>query len=670
MPDKIALRGMFVATIAVLGLPRLWRRAAFRYRLELSRLSWNAIEPRLTIGDLQATLTHYLGGATTSRALETFIASRGCVLDPSSYADARDIRFAESLMASAIGSASSRLVVSLLLKRQRMSGVEVLRLVDDVSVEIHGHRILQHQANSRMQQGMAFYDRDLRLVAWSQCGEETGLFPDTMLRAGVTLQALLRHCAEKGLYGPGPVEEVVATRLAAMLDTDTIKRTRTAKGRVYDLRTVRLADGALFAMYMDVTAQTASEDQLEAENETLERRVRERTEQLEHLNAALVKAKAEAEEANVSKTRFLAAASHDLLQPLNAARLYATSLKERIAASPVAVGESLTLASNVEASLESVEDILTALLDISHLDAGATTTEISVFRVDDIFRQLRLEFAPMARAKGLSLRFVASALPISSDWRLIRRLVQNLVSNALKYTVEGRVIVGVRRRGASVSIQVWDTGLGIPPSNQRDIFREFERLPDAVMTAHGVGLGLSIVERLGRVLDHAVELRSEPGRGSVFSVMVPRAPVTASPRVITSGQAAQNPGILDGLVVVAIDNETSILSGMEALLGGWRCAVVTGVDLASATATLAARGLVPDVIVADYHLGESDGIATIQALRAWFGPCHAVIITADQSPVVRDLAQASDVILLNKPVKPAALRALLSRWCLVNKGAA
>ncbi|MEA2934020.1 MAG: hypothetical protein QOD74_666, partial [Variibacter sp.] len=364
-------------------------------------------------------------------------------------------------------------------------------------------------------------------------------------------------------------------------------------------------------------------------------------------------------------TRFLAAASHDILQPLNAARLYVTSLVER-----QNQGDGDKLVANIDASLEAVEEILSVLLDISRLDAGAMKPEIATFPINEILRQLEVEFTPLARAKGLELVFVPSSLAVRSDRRLLRRLLQNLVSNAVKYTPKGRVLVGCRRRKKRLRIDVYDTGLGIPQSKKRAVFKEFQRLDQGAKVARGLGLGLSIVERIARVLDHKVDLQSVVGKGSHFWI---EAPIGAASAVIPlKPQAARrDTGPLAGMPVLCIDNEPKILEGMETLLGGWGCRVLSAPDLNSALAVLKQTTRTPAGMLVDYHLDEGNGLDAIVALRWRLGTdLPAILITADRSPHVREQARARDIAVLHKPVKPAALRALLAQWRLQRIAAA
>jgi len=490
-----------------------------------------------------------------------------------------------------------------------------------------------------------------------------------MLRHGVGLDEIVRFNASRGVYGPGDSEDFVTERVASLLYDDQPNRLRLfSTHRVIEVRSARLPDGGIVTTYTDVTQTVQVEEALEAANELLERRVDERTAELQRLNAELARAKNEADEANLSKTRFLAAASHDILQPLNAARLYASSLTE--VASQIGAEERADLARNVDASLEAVEEILGALLDISRLDAGATRPEISDVPVADLMRMLEIEFAAVARAKGLDLKFVATGLAVRTDRRLMRRLLQNLVSNALKYTLNGRVLVGCRRIPGAARIEVWDTGLGIPAAQQRAVFAEFERLDQGARVARGLGLGLSIVERLGRVLDHPVGLRSWPSKGSVFSVTAPlgrAAPGTRGEPGAPEPVAAGEP--LNGLKILAIDNEPRVLEGMRILLRRWGCVVATAHGLAEARTALAEFGA-PDVIIADYHLDSGDGVAAVRALRGDLGrSVPAILATADRSPEVRDEAAREDVLVMNKPLKPAPLRAQLTRYSAMREAA-
>jgi Na+/proline symporter/signal transduction histidine kinase len=624
----------------------------------------------VTAEELEATVARYLGVEATRRAFEGFRRSRGNEGDGTGdEADIHMLRFAEHLLASAIGAASSRLVLSLLLRRRTVSREAALKLIDDASAALQYNRDLLQQALDFARQGITVVDQDLRLICWNREFRELFDLPPDLMRVGMGLDEVVRYNAERGIYGPGPPDEYITARLELLVNEREPFRLRLRPlGNVVEIRSARMPEGGLVTTYTDITETVEAEEALAATNETLEQRVRERTEELVRLNGELARAKGQAEDANLSKTRFLAAASHDILQPLNAARLYATSLVEKMTETGEPVPGS-DLATNLDASLEAVEEILTALLDISRLDAGAMKAEITNFRIDDVLNQLRIEFGPLAREKRLTLTFIPCSLSVSSDRRLLRRLLQNLISNAIKYTSAGQVLVGCRRRGKLIEVQVFDTGMGIPESKQKDVFREFERLAPAAKTARGLGLGLSIVERLSRVLHHRIRLKSGQGRGSMFSVEVPVAEssATSSPAV-AEAPTAYAP--LEGLAVVAIDNEPRILEGMQALLKGWGCSVVTGASLDEVMAVLQGAGITPDAVVADYHLDDTDGLAAIAGLRERYGAeLPALLVTADRSPELRELAAGRGIRLLNKPVRPAALRSILSQW-RVTKSAA
>jgi Na+/proline symporter/signal transduction histidine kinase len=620
----------------------------------------------VTVSELEGLVGRYLGAEHTRRSFESFMQSRGAPMTPAQEADTHLLRFAEHLLASAIGASSSRLVLSLLLRRRNLSREAALKLIDEASATLQYNRDLLQHALDFARQGITVFDRNLRLMCWNQEFRYLFDLPAETLHVGLPLEELVRFNADRGIYGPGSMDLHVLSRMEVLVHETAPSRLRLTTGMVIEIRSARMPDGGLVTTYTDVTQAVAAEEALEKTNETLEQRVRERTEELVRLNAELEKAKAVAEDADQSKTRFLAAASHDILQPLNAARLYATSLRERAGA-----GDAGALVGNLDTSLEAVEEILTALLDISRLDAGAMKAEFSAFRLDELMTQLRVEFEPMAKEKGLSLLFVASSLAVRSDRRMLRRLLQNLISNAIKYTPRGRVLVGCRRRGGVVLIQVWDTGLGIPQAKQQDVFREFERLAPAAKSARGLGLGLSIVERLSRVMDHRVTLASTPGKGSMFAVEAPIVQRAVAGAAFDAGHVgADQHQPLAGLIVLAIDNEPRILDGMRILLSGWGCDVVAAASVADAEAIFAARDDAPDVLIADYHLDGDDGLSAIAHLRAVYGAqTPALLVTADRSKEVRDLAEAADVRVINKPLKPAGLRSLLSQWRVLRRAA-
>jgi Na+/proline symporter/signal transduction histidine kinase len=624
---------------------RLWRSAA-------------------TVEELTSAVAMYLGEDHTRTSFESFAARRRMRLDPGAHADFELLRHAEKLLASAIGAASSRLVLSLLLRQRTVSTKAALKLLDDANAAIHYNREILQTALDHVRQGIAVFDKDTHLICWNRQFGDLLQLPGEMVRIGIDLAEILRFNAEHGAFGPGSPDALVRERLLRYAaDLQPFLERFPDRGLVIEVRVNRLPDGGVVTTFTDITPSVAAAEALSRANESLERRVRERTMELEHLNAELANAKSAAEAANLSKTRFLAAASHDILQPLNAARLYVTSLVERQGRN-----EDARLVSSIDASLEAVEDILSALLEISRLDAGAMKPELTNFRVDDLLRQLESDFAPLARSQGLELDFAPCTLTVRSDRRLLRRLLQNLISNAIKYTKAGRVLVGCRRRGGRLRIDVYDTGIGIPADKHRAIFIEFHRLDQGAKVARGLGLGLSIVERIARVLDHPIELASQLDRGSHFSIEVPMAPagmgetLPAEPR-LEHGRIAE-------ILVLCLDNDPNVLDGMATLLRGWGCETIRAADLPEAIVNLRAGGKSPGGLLVDYHLDHGNGIDAVAELRRLFGAdIPAVLITADRSPAVREAARNLGIQVLNKPLKPASLRALMSQWT-VQRGIA
>ncbi|PYY83066.1 hybrid sensor histidine kinase/response regulator [Pseudomonas sp. TKO26] len=429
-------------------------------------------------------------------------------------------------------------------------------------------------------------------------------------------------------------------------------------------------DGLVEGFVADITERKLAQQHLEQLNDQLEQRVAARTDELleanrnlqqqiarrERIERDLREARDAAEAANRSKDKYLAAASHDLLQPLNAARLLISTLRER----RLPAAEQL-LVERTHQALEGAEDLLTDLLDISRLDQAAVKPDPAVYRLDELLAPLVSEFQSVAEAAGLELRVKFGDFALFTDLRLLTRILRNFLSNACRYTERGSILLAARRRGEQLRLEVWDTGRGIAADRLESIFLEFNQLDvGRAADRKGVGLGLAIVERIAKILGYRVQVQSWPGRGSRFSIEVPLAARVPLPISLQAPQPGTgNP--LPGRRLLVLDNELSILESMAALLGQWGCEVLIATDQAAALAVL--QGQAPELILADFHLDHGvTGCQVVQHLREHFQqPLPVVIITADRSDQCRRALQQLGAPLLNKPVKPGKLRAVLSQ---------
>jgi two-component system, sensor histidine kinase len=370
------------------------------------------------------------------------------------------------------------------------------------------------------------------------------------------------------------------------------------------------------------------------------------------------------EETDLAKSRFLAAASHDLRQPLHALTLFVTQLrgeKNRV--------EKTRLIGRVDAAVAAMNELFNELLDISRLDAGVLVPSISQFPVNQLLDRIEMTFAAAAREKGLRLRVVSHGAWVSSDFILLERILLNLLSNAVRYTEAGGVVVGCRRRAGALRIEVWDSGIGISQDQQRNVFGEFYQVPAVARDCRGgLGLGLAIVERLCRLLDHPIELTSTPGRGSHFFVSVPLTAAVASPALLP--QPAVDHAI--GKSVVVIDDDALVLDGMRGVLKSWGCDVVTAISGDAALAALSEREQRPDIIISDYRLRDGKtGFDVIESIRRRFGtPIPAFLISGDTAPERLLEARASGYYLLHKPVLPMTLRSVVSQLLKDHEAAA
>lgn len=438
------------------------------------------------------------------------------------------------------------------------------------------------------------------------------------------------------------------------------------------LRRPDLGPEVVEAFVADITERVQARQKLEQLNADLEYRVEERTEALQNANVGLryqieerekierelMVAMESAREANRSKDKYLAAASHDLLQPLNAARLMISALQD----SSLPEQES-RMVHQVHRALEGAEDLLADLLDISKLDQKAMKPDLAFTDLAALVMGLGDEFEAVAANAELSFRIRVVPAIVRTDQRMLTRIIRNLLSNAFRYTRRGGVLLALRRRGNRLRIEVWDTGVGIAEDKLHDIFMEFHQLlPQGTGGRQGVGLGLAIVERMVRVLGYDIELLSRAGRGSRFSVTIP---LDGALDVSTSFVPPQPALLADGFGgarILVVDNEPAVLESMQLLLERWGCVVTTASGAGPALETLAEQGVSPAVILADYHLdNERTGCEAIYAIRRYLDrDVPSAVITADRSDETRQFLKAQYLPILNKPVKPNRLRALLN----------
>ncbi|ASD28453.1 PAS-domain containing protein [Brevundimonas diminuta] len=628
--------------------PRLIDRVqarAFVDRLGPDWLEGRGGSAGASVGDLRALVARFIGDERAERAFAAWARETDVRLKDADPADAALARAAERMLAGAVGAAAARRVLAAALAAGGRAPEDVVRMLDEASQAVQFNRDLLQTTLDNIDQGVSVVDEDLRLTAWNRRYVEMFGLPAGFVHVGLPIAAVYRLNAERGEAGV-PDHEIdawVERRLEALARRIPHDHEREQPdGRILRSSGAPIPGGGYATSYTDITALRRAARELEEANERLEARVADRTERLEE-------ARRQAEDATASKTRFLAAASHDLLQPLHAARLFIAALREDadLAGSP-----ARGLATNADRAIDSAHRLLTALLNLSKLEAGGVQPAVAPLALGGLFDELAREFAPVARAKGLTLTVAPSSLWIASDRDLLRSMLQNLIANAIRYTDRGRVLIGARRDGEQVQILVSDTGRGIAEADRQAVFGEFVRLPGAPVDEPGAGLGLAIVQKLSDLLRHPLSLASRVGRGTTFRVAVPRAAARPEPEIMSDDRRLP----LAGLRVLCVDNEPAILDALTALLDRWGAQAVTARSVAEARASDGPF----DAALVDLHLGddEPDGLAAVDALRAQ-GVRRIALVTADTRDGLKEKAAAAGAVLLPKPVKPAALKAFL-----------
>lgn len=521
-------------------------------------------------------------------------------------------------------------------------------------------------------QGVSVFDARRDLVIWNRRACELLNLPYYAVRRGMSVRELIRlmvlHRAKIDIGVARAVSQWVRRRRPRPpMQVDLHYPGNT----VVEAAFRAMPDQGFVVTFSDVTADRRAGRALRQNREELAAEVEARTKQLVAVNLrlqrevrqrqaaaeALEHARSEAVAANQGKTRFLAAASHDLLQPLNAARLYMSALEAERSALPAPAVQTLD---GLAGALQSVEDLLGALLEISKLDVGAIQPVVTDFAVQPVLEGLAHSVAGIAAEKGLQLRAVPTSAWVRSDQALLRRVLLNLLTNAVKYTPSGRVVLGARRNGSDWRIEVWDTGPGIPEADQQAIFEEFRRGThlDSKVGA-GAGLGLSIVRRAVDLLGHTVSLRSWPGRGTCFRVTLPAAlpQVTAKAALPAAAGPIAN---WENRLVLLLENDAEIAKGMRMLFDRWRCPLLTAASYEEMAEWLADEDAVPDLIIADYHLDTAiDGLTAIELLREDYPGVPAALATADRTEETATRAASLGVERFTKPIRPAELRAFV-----------
>ncbi|PJG57935.1 PAS domain-containing hybrid sensor histidine kinase/response regulator [Aeromonas cavernicola] len=614
-------------------------------------------QARVSVKELEMLAARFVGSSRVKRAFGRFAGEHGGTLAPQMQASAALIAHTERLLAGVFGTSSARLVLASALQGRNMQLEEIATIVDEASDVFRFNRGLLQGAIEHIGQGISVVDRELKLVAWNRRYIELFHYPPGLIQAGRPIEAIIRYNAQKGLCGPGDIDAHVARRVAFMKRGSAhISARERPDGRVIEMQGNPMPAGGFVMTFTDITPFRDAERVLREANENLEARVAERTRELSELNGQLRLVNQQVERANHSKSRFLAAVSHDLTQPLNAAKLFTSSLLEMVPTDD----EAARIARHINDALGATEDLISDLLDISRLEAGKFKAKKLDFALCDVFDNLKAEFGVLAQAGEIQFSVIESKLAVHSDVRLLRRVLQNFLTNAFRYNPAGRVLLGCRRQGDKVRIEVWDNGPGIPVDKQEAIFDEFSRL-DHSRTAkeQGLGLGLAIARGIAQVLGHHLTLRSWPGSGSVFAVTLALAtrPVAARPLMTPAIRDSQ----LEGVRVLCIDNERDILIAMASLLARWGCEVRCALSQAEAECCIG-EDFRPQLVLSDYHLDDGKtGLAALQGLQLVSGEQFGgIIISADRKSELQAEVKAQGYGYISKPVKPLKLRALMN----------
>lgn len=617
----------------------------------------------VTVADLETLLARFTGEQRCEQLFTHFEQHNDLVLNKDEKASERLLEFCERALGGVVGSSSAKALIDSVVRGKKLDITDVVNFFDDTTQAMQFNMSALLTSLENIDQGISVVDKNLKLVAWNKRYVELFSYPEELVQVGAPVEPLIRHNVLRGDCGPGEVEMQIEKRLEHLRNGTPHRFTRQRDdGHVFEMVGNPLPGGGFVTSFHDITGHVELQQALKESNIDLAARVAKRTEEVHSINAELrleierrnqlekklIRARKEAEDANASKTRFLALASHDVLQPLNAAKLYLTVLEEADLDS-----ELKTTIHKLTDSVVSSETLISTILDISRLDQGELKPFIETVNVRELVTPVINEMSMKAKERGLVFKSRVQDCYVSADRTFLYRIVQNLASNAVKYTVRGKILLSVRVIQKKVRIELRDTGIGIPELQQAAIFSDFYRVENA--DVQGIGLGLGVVKRLTQQLDCQVRVRSIENKGSCFSVEFKQVPPPELAKVIKT--PAQS--VFNKLKILCIDDQKENLEAMDTLLSKW------GIEIQTAQNYEAAKNIAlsfqPHILLVDYQLGRGpDGLEIIDLIRQQQNTIlPACLVTAQRGDALMKACSELGVNYLSKPLKPAKLRTLI-----------
>jgi Na+/proline symporter/signal transduction histidine kinase len=615
------------------------------------------------VDDLLTLLTTFMGQGRCQQLVNEFNNTQDKPATLGERPTPAFLSFCERALGGVIGASSAQALTESVVRGKKLDFAEVINFFDDTTQAMQINMTALITSLENIDQGISVIDKQLKLVAWNQRYAQMFNYPETFLEVGKPIDSIVRFNAQRGECGPGDIETAVEKRMSHLRSGTPHRFTRNRiDGRVIEMVGNPLPGGGFVTTFNDITGHVEAQQALEESNIDLELRVKKRTEEVHTINAELrleierrseaekelIQARKTAEQANASKTRFLALASHDVLQPLNAAKLYVSALKETELKS-----STLEIVNKLNDSVNSSEALIGTLLDISRLDQGDLKSKMESLDIRSVIAPLLDEITMKAQEKNLEFKYIIRDCWVNADRTHLYRIMQNLLTNAVKYTKHGKVLLTIKPIDNKVIFRVFDTGIGIPEPQQKLIFTDFYRSKDH--NEPGVGLGLGVVSRLSALMNADIQVDSIQGKGSQFKLTISRS-VEKQNTVISRPHATTG---FSGLTVLCVDDQEENLEALRTLLSKWGVSVMCAKDSQEACSLVSSKQ--PQILLIDYQLGnDEDGLQLIERLRQQLNVViPACLVTAVRDPLLVEKCEEHGVHFMNKPIKPAKLRALL-----------